>query len=1008
MSVCKASVPSFGSLNTRPSGVSGSATTEGARLALHRRNAAQRAAIRFAIPLFFIFAYVSAALGQSTSAQLSAPLPGNVLPGSTVTFSWSAGSSATAYWLYLGTLGPNTANIYSSGSITATTVTVSSIPSNGVNLYATLFSQIGGVWQPTNYTYVEAGTPSLAAMSSPAPGTTLFGPSATFNWSAGGGPTAYALYLGTAGPQSANLYNSGTITTTSATVTGLPTTGATIYATLFSRINGAWQPASYTFTEASPAAPAAIIRPAASSAFTGSSATFSWSPGSQVTAYSLTLGTTGPNSSDLYKSGTIATNSVTVNGLPTLGATVYATLSSQIAGAWQTASYVYTEAPPVLASLALPSGDVPLTGSSAKFVWAPGSGPTAYWLYLGTLGPNTANIYSSGSITGTSVTVSNLPMNGVNLYATLFSKINGNWVAKNYTYTEAGTPALATMTSPAPGASFSGSSATFTWKAGSGPTGYDLYVGTKGPNTADLYNSGALTTTSATVTGIPVTGAPIYVTLFSQINGAWQPIHYTYTELGPPAPAAMLSPTSGTRLSGSTVTFNWTPGSQAQGYWLYLGTLGANTANIYNSGALTGTSVTVSGMPANGVNLYATLFTKLNGTYQPVSYNYTESGTPALASLTSPSPGSILPGASATFSWTAGSGPTAYLLYVGTLGANTANVYSSGSVSGTSATVTSLPTTGAPVYVTLFSEINGAWQAAHYTYTESGGAGEATPSSVSCANSTMTGAGTDSCTVTLNKAAGSAGVDVLLSSNNAAVTLPSIVTVPANSSSVGFVATVTSVTSAATVTLTANSDGTSKTYALQLSPPVSTLTVSASSVPFGSVVVSAPATQTLTLTSTGTGAVTISSAKLSGSSAFSIAGATFPMTLNPKQSAMLNLEFNPSAAGAASGVLTLTSNSSSGTAATVSLSGTGQLSIYQVDLSWDAVTGSAVPIAGYYVFRAPAGSTTYTMMTASADTQTTYTDLTVAAGVTYDYYIESVNTAGVASAPSAIFSVTIP
>ncbi len=560
----------------------------------------------------------------ATTAQMTSPAAGAKFSGSSVTFTWSAGTSATAYWLYLGTTGAKSANIFSSGSITGTSATVTGIPSNGVTVYATLFSEVAGAWQPTAYTYTEAGTIVLAGLTSPAAGTALGPGPVTFTWSAGNGPTAYVLYLGTTGAKSSNLYNSGTLTAKSVTVSNLPTYGVKIYATLYSMINGVWEPISAVYEE----------------------------------------------------SGT-----------------------------------------PVLAALTGPVSGSTLSGSSVTFSWTAGGGPTAYWLYLGTTGARSTNVYSSGSITGTSITVK-VPTNGVALYATLYSEVSGTWQPQpvSYTFTEAGSPVLAALSSPAAGATLPGSSATFTWAKGGGPTADWLYLGTNGPNSANLYSSGATDNTSATVSGLPVTGATIYATLFSQIEGVYQPVHYTFKEALPPAPAIIISPAASSTLSGSSVTFTWTPGSQAQGYWLYLGTTGAQSVNLYNA-AVSGTSVTVS-VPANGVNLYATLFTKLNGTFTPVNYTFTEAGTPVLAAMTSPSPSSTFAGSAETFTWTPGAGPTAYDLYLGTTGPGSANLYNSGTLTGTSATVNGLPTTGAKVYVTLFSKINGAWQPVHYTYSE--------------------------------------------------------------------------------------------------------------------------------------------------------------------------------------------------------------------------------------------------------------------------------------------------
>jgi hypothetical protein len=77
------------------------------------------------------------------------------LTSSTVTFTWSAANPATYYWFNLGTAssGANAKNLYSGSPTTATSVTVSGLPTNGETIYATLYSYIGGAWQPTVYTY---------------------------------------------------------------------------------------------------------------------------------------------------------------------------------------------------------------------------------------------------------------------------------------------------------------------------------------------------------------------------------------------------------------------------------------------------------------------------------------------------------------------------------------------------------------------------------------------------------------------------------------------------------------------------------------------------------------------------------------------------------------------------------------------------------------------------------------------------------------------------------------
>ncbi|MGO8756761.1 MAG: choice-of-anchor D domain-containing protein, partial [Terracidiphilus sp.] len=288
-----------------------------------------------------------------------------------------------------------------------------------------------------------------------------------------------------------------------------------------------------------------------------------------------------------------------------------------------------------------------------------------------------------------------------------------------------------------------------------------------------------------------------------------------------------------------------------------------------------------------------------------------------------------------------------------------------------------------------------------------GGTGVPVLTALSCSKSSMSGAGTDSCTVTLNAAAATGGFAASLASNDSSVSVPAAVTVPAGSSSTSFSATVAAVSTTQTATLTASAGGITESFALQLNAGVPTLSINATSVAFGSVNVNSTATQSLTLSSTGTTAVTVSAAAVSGTG-FAVSGATFPLTLSAGQTAILSVQFDPTAAGTASGQLTLTSNSSTGTSTVIGLSGTGVAVSYTVSLTWDAPSSSTDPVAGYNVYRSPSGSSSYQQLNSAVVTQTTYTDTTVQDGETYDYIVESVDASGITSVPSNVAAATIP
>ncbi len=295
--------------------------------------------------------------------------------------------------------------------------------------------------------------------------------------------------------------------------------------------------------------------------------------------------------------------------------------------------------------------------------------------------------------------------------------------------------------------------------------------------------------------------------------------------------------------------------------------------------------------------------------------------------------------------------------------------------------------------------------------------GSSALSSFSCSASAITGSGTDNCTVTLSGAAGSGGVSVSLSSDNSSVQVPAAVTVAASASSATFQATVAAVSSSQTGTLTASAGGVTETFALQLTAGTTStgtgavLSVDATTVAFGSVALNTPSTQSVTLSSTGSSAVTVSGATVTGTG-FTLAGGSFPITLNPGQTAVLNVVFNPASAGAKTGQISIASNSTGGATTRVALTGTGasatSTATYSVDLRWNAPGSSSDPVAGYHIYRSTGTGSAYQLLKSSVNVPTSYTDATVVSGKTYVYTVTSVDASGVESADSNLFTATIP
>jgi hypothetical protein len=176
------------------------------------------------------------------------PAAGTLLNGPT-TFTWTSGTGIQLYQLALGIGGPGASDLYSSGALenTVTSLTVT-IPRNGAIVYATLYAQIDGSWSTVSKTFMENGAPTPPVLTIPGAGAQLAGLT-TFGWQPGKGVSDYALMLGTTGPQSDDLYYSGSLANSVSSVTNVDTCTKkqTIYASLGYMVNGTWNWIPYTF-----------------------------------------------------------------------------------------------------------------------------------------------------------------------------------------------------------------------------------------------------------------------------------------------------------------------------------------------------------------------------------------------------------------------------------------------------------------------------------------------------------------------------------------------------------------------------------------------------------------------------------------------------------------------------------------------------------------------------------------------------------------------------------------
>ncbi len=307
------------------------------------------------------------------------------------------------------------------------------------------------------------------------------------------------------------------------------------------------------------------------------------------------------------------------------------------------------------------------------------------------------------------------------------------------------------------------------------------------------------------------------------------------------------------------------------------------------------------------------------------------------AAISSPKPGSTLPGSSATFTWSAVSGATDYWVYVGTTGLGSSNVFlNSSAITATSQAVTGLPTSG-KIYVRVYSFVGGFWTSTDFTYTggsgTSGGTVSLSPATLTFASTTV-GSTTAAQLVTV-KNTGTGTVNLTsetITGTNASAFLKSATTcgttLAAAASctvSVEFKPTGAGALTAS-LSVADNATGSPQTVTLNgTGAAASTVSLSPTTLTFASTTVgSTTAAQLVTVKNTGTGTVNLTSETITGTNASSFlkSATTCGTTLAAAASCTVSVEFKPTAAGALTASLSVADNAT-GSPQLVTLNGTG-------------------------------------------------------------------------------------
>jgi len=320
----------------------------------------------------------------------------------------------------------------------------------------------------------------------------------SFQWTSDPLVENWWLYIGSS-IGSRNYFDSRNLSSdvTTVQVSDLPQDGSTVYARLWYKVSGLWSFVDTAYV--SPVVPISLVPditlPAPDTTLESSSQLFEWSDISTNGAaeYWLYIGDAF-GSSRYFNSGNLGSGtSVQVDGLPTDGSTLYASLywrEQAGVGDWQRNDHQYMAVTATDPDIVSPVPGSTFGGGTVNFHWSGGVAPVrAYWLYIGSSAGG-AQYHNSGNLGANPdfpYMVEGLPTDASTVYVRLWHQLEGSntWLYTDFTYTafsdSNAVPAPATPLAPI--GSGASTTPTYSWSDISNSTWFLLWV-----NNADGVN----------------------------------------------------------------------------------------------------------------------------------------------------------------------------------------------------------------------------------------------------------------------------------------------------------------------------------------------------------------------------------------------------------------------------------------------------------------------------------------------------------------------------------------
>jgi hypothetical protein len=407
-------------------------------------------------------------------------------------------------------------------------------------------------------------------------------------WTSVSDALAYYLYVGTTSGAK-DVVNTGEITATSYTLPPLPT-DRMYFARIWTKQRDGWRFAEMNFMMPAMPGPARLITPLNGEQNVTAAQPFVWTEVPGAEAYYLYVGTR-PGAKDVVDTGEIKDLSYTARALPA-AQRLYARIHTKIQGGWYSNEVFFDSAGSAL--LLYPRAGAGDVSAREIFRWSAVKDAQAYYLYVGTA-PGAKDVVNTGEIMDTAYLVTGLEP-GRTYYAKLWTKFAGGWKNEEVPFK---TSMSSRVTNSSDGSDLGQG---FRWTSITGAQAYYLYLGTD-PGTKNLIDTGETLDTQWPTPPLPA-ARELFSKMWTKLSSGWRSRELAFNLNG----AALVQPAAGSIASYTSQMFTWTHISNAQVYYLYVGSM-PGAKDVVDTGEITATSYTAAGLPRNRT-LYVTLWTK--------------------------------------------------------------------------------------------------------------------------------------------------------------------------------------------------------------------------------------------------------------------------------------------------------------------------------------------------------------------------------------------------------------